>query len=266
MKKINIILFLLFSTFMFGQTSLPTPKATNFAFKDGEWLKYRMSYSNALNAGFSTMSVSEVYNDGKEAFHITGEGKSTGIVSLFFKVRDEYQTYMYKESLKPYKFIRNINEGGYTKNKEIVFNHNEKKATVNNIKHNTVEDYSIPDEIQDLLSTLYYLRNQDLSKLKEGEEISIKMFFDQEVNDFKLRMIGREIIKTKFGKFKTLKFRPLVQSGRVFKEQESVTVWISDDKNKVPLRIKASLAIGSLRADLDQFKGLAHPFNIIFDN
>jgi hypothetical protein len=113
---------------------------------------------------------------------------------------------------------------------------------------------------------MYYLRNQDLSKLKEGEEISIKMFFDQEVNDFKLRMVGREIIKTKFGKFKTLKFRPLVQSGRVFKEQESVTVWISDDKNKVPLKIKASLAIGSLRADLDQFKGLAHPFNIIFDN
>ncbi len=266
MRKINIILFFLISTAMFGQNGNSDSKESNYAFKDGEWLKYRMSYSNFLNAGYSTMSVSNAFNEGKEAFHIKGKGKSTGLISLFFKVRDEYQTYMYKETLKPYKFIRNINEGGYTKNKEIVFNHSEKKATVNNIKHNTVEDYPIPDEIQDLLSSMYYLRNQDLSKLKEGEEISIKMFFDQEVNDFKLRMIGRETIKTKFGKIKTLKFRPLVQSGRVFKEQESVTVWISDDKNKVPLKIKASLAIGSLRADLNQFKGLAHPFNIIFDN
>ena len=266
MKKINIILFFLISTFMFGQNGHPNSKESNYAFKDGEWLKYRMSYSNFLNAGYSTMTVSNAFNDGKEAFHVQGKGKSTGLVSLFFKVRDEYQTYMYKESLKPYKFIRNINEGGYTKNKVIEFNHNSKKAIVKNLKHNTVKDYPIPDEIQDLLSSMYYLRNQDLSKLKEGEEISIKMFFDQEVNDFKLRLVGREIIKTKFGKFKTLKFRPLVQSGRVFKEQESVTVWISDDKNKVPLKIKASLAIGSLRADLDQFKGLAHPFNIIFDN
>ena len=266
MKKFNIILFFLISTITFGQNGNSGTKESKYAFKDGEWLKYRMSYSNFLNAGYSTMSVTDVFNDGKEAFHIQGKGKSTGLVSLFFKVRDEYQTYMYKESLKPYKFIRKINEGGYTKNKEIVFNHNSNKATVKNFKHNTVENYPVPEEIQDLLSSMYYLRNQDLSNLKEGEEISIKMFFDQEVNDFKLRMVGREIIKTKFGKFKTLKFRPLVQSGRVFKEQESVTVWISDDKNKVPLRIKASLAIGSLRADLNQFKGLAHPFNIIFDN
>jgi hypothetical protein len=63
-----------------------------------------------------------------------------------------------------------------------------------------------------------------------------------------------------------MKFRPMVQAGRVFKEQESVTVWISDDKNKIPLRIKASLAVGSLRAELEEFKGLAHPFNMIFDN
>jgi len=59
-------------------------------------------------------------------------------------------------------------------------------------------------------------------------------------------------------------FRPIVQAGRVFKEKESITVWVSDDKNKIPLRIKASLAVGSLRADLDVYKGLANPFPIIF--
>ena len=92
------------------------------------------------------------------------------------------------------------------------------------------------------------------------------MFFDQEINNFKLRFLGKEILKTKFGKIKTLKFRPIVQKGRVFKAQESVSVWISDDANKIPIRIKASLVVGSLRADLNAFKGLANPFVLIFDN
>ena len=236
----------------------------NYAFKSGEWLKFKMSYSNFLNAGFSTMEVRETTNNQKEAFHILGKGKSTGIVGLFFNVKDDYQTFMYKESLLPYRFIRKIDEGGYTKDEEILFNHDKKEATVKNHKHNTVDKHPIGNDIQDLLSSLYFLRNQNLTDLKVGDEIELKMFIDKEVTNFKLRFLGKEVVKTKFGKVKSLKFKPMVQAGRVFKEQESLTIWISDDDNKIPLLIKASLAVGSLRADLDEFKGLAHPFNIIF--
>jgi len=236
----------------------------NFAFRGGEWLKFKMSYSNFLNAGFSTMEVRETTNNQKEAFHILGKGRSTGIVSLFFNVKDDYQTYMYKESLLPYRFIRKIDEGGYTKDEEILFNHDNNEATVKNYKHNTVNKHPIGDDIQDLLSSLYYLRNQNLKNLKAGDEIELKMFIDKEITNFKLHFLGKEVVKTKFGKVNALKFRPMVQAGRVFKEQESLTIWISDDENKIPLLIKASLAVGSLRADLDQYKGLAHPFNIIF--
>lgn len=266
MKKIVTLLILLIAFLGNSQPNTKNIDYNNYAFKHGEWLKYRMSYSNFLNAGYSTISVKELSNNGKEAFHIKGHGKSTGLVSVFFKVRDDYQTFFYKESLKPYRFIRKINEGGYTKDKEILFDHSKKEAIVKNKKHNTVKKYPISSNIQDMLSAMYFLRNQDLSNLKKGQEIKLQMFFDQQINDFKLRFIGTEILKTKFGKIKTLKFRPLVQAGRVFKEQESVTVWITDDKNKIPIRIKASLAVGSLRADLNKFKGLAHPFNIIFDN
>lgn len=95
-----------------------------------------------------------------------------------------------------------------------------------------------------------------------GESIVIDMFFDDEVYKFKLKYIGREDIDTKFGIIPTMVFRPYVQSGRVFKEQESLTVWISDDDNKMPIRIKASLAVGSLKADLDGFKGLKNSFKV----
>lgn len=235
-----------------------------FAFQKGEWLKFKMSYSNFLNAGFSTMEVRETTNNQKAAFHILGKGTSTGIVSLFFNVKDDYQTYMYKESLLPYRFIRKIDEGGYTKDEEILFNHDKNEATVKNHKRNTVNKHPIGDDIQDLLSSLYFLRNQNLTNLKAGDKIELKMFLDQETTNFKLHFLGKEVVKTKFGKVKALKFKPMVQAGRVFKEQESLTIWISDDENKIPLLIKASLAVGSLRADLDQYRGLAHPFNIIF--
>ncbi len=86
------------------------------------------------------------------------------------------------------------------------------------------------------------------------------MFFDNETTKFRLKFLGRENINTKFGVISTLIFRPLVQKGRVFKEQESLTMWVSDDSNLVPIRIKADLAVGSIKADLDAYKGLAHPF------
>jgi len=266
MKKLTFIVFLIFSSVLYGQ-SVISPAASNVsAFQNGEWLKFRMSYSNFLKAGYSTMEVKELNHNDKEAYHITGIGKSTGLISLFFKVKDSYQSFIYKESMKPYRFIRKINEGGHTKDKEILFDYERNEATVKNYKHNTVEKYPISSNIQDMLSSLYFLRNQKIDDLEIGEEIELKMFFDQEVTNFKLRFLGTEIIKTKFGKVNALKFRPVVQAGRVFKERESVTVWVSKDANKIPLRIKASLAVGSLRADLDAFKGLAHPFNIIFDN
>jgi hypothetical protein len=91
------------------------------------------------------------------------------------------------------------------------------------------------------------------------------MFFDEENYEFKLKFLGRETIKTEFGKINTLIFRPYVMAGRVFKEQESLTLWVSEDENKIPLRIKADLAVGSLRADLESFKGLKHAMPIIFD-
>jgi len=266
MKKNLVIIFLSIAFSSFGQMHLEENRSSVPAFKGGEWLKFKLSYSNFLTAGYSTMAVEDIVHKEKEAYHITGIGKSTGFVSLFFKVRDNYQSFMYKESLKPFRFIRKINEGGYKKDKEILFDYETDEAIVKNHKHNTVKRYPISSNIQDMLSTLYFLRNQNVKDLKVGDEIELQLFFDQEVNNFKLRLLGREVIKTKFGKVNTLKFRPMVQAGRVFKEQESVTVWISDDKNKIPLRIKASLAVGSLRAELDEFKGLANPFNMIFDN
>jgi hypothetical protein len=186
------------------------------------------------------------------------------MIKWFFKVEDRYESYFDKTTILPYKFIRNIDEGGYTKNIEIDFDQKNHKAYVNNKKHKKKSVIDTRPNIQDMVSTYYYLRNNmDVDKLNIGDEVRVDMFFDGENYGFKLKYLGEETINTDFGKVESLKFRPYVMAGRVFKEEESLTLWVSKDKNKLPLRIKADLAVGSLRADLDAFKGLKHPFQIV---
>ncbi|WP_418602321.1 DUF3108 domain-containing protein [Hwangdonia sp.] len=237
------------------------------AFGDGEWFKFRMSYSNWLKAGEATLTVKDSKLNNKDVYHVVGKGKTTGMIKWFFKVKDRYESYFDKHTLLPYRFIRDIDEGGHTKDIEIDFDQKNNKAHVNDKKHNKKTVWNTKPNIQDMVSTYYYLRNNiDVSKLKIGDEFKIDMFFDEETYGFKLQYLGEETISTNFGKIEALKFRPYVMAGRVFKEEESLTLWVSKDKNKVPLRIKADLAVGSLRADLEAFKGLKHPFQIVVEN
>ena len=233
-------------------------------FKKGEWLRYKMSYSGFFKAGNATLSIDTDTIDKKEVFHVTGKGWTTGVIKWFFKVNDVYESYFDKETIKPYIFKRNINEGGYKINREVKFNYETQKATVIDFKLQTKESIDIQN-IQDMMSSFYYLRTQDVSKLIVGDEIALDMFLDAQIYPFKLRFLGTEILKTRFGKIKTLKFRPMVQAGRVFKADESVTIWITADENKIPIKLKASLAVGSLRAELDAYKGLANSFKVIYD-
>ncbi|MBD0823534.1 DUF3108 domain-containing protein [Aestuariibaculum marinum] len=234
------------------------------SFGAGEWFKFKMSYSGFLKAGNATLTVKDAKVDGKEVYHVVGKGWTTGMIKWFFRVEDLYESYFDKEAIKPYKFIRKIDEGGHIKDIEINFNHDQNKAHVFNKKHNTKRVFDTPVNVQDMVSTYYYLRdNIDIKSLKVGQEIRTDMFFDEENYGFKLKYLGEEVIETDFGNVLALKFRPYVMAGRVFKEEESLTLWVSKDKNKVPLRIKADLAVGSLRADLEAYKGLKHSFKII---
>ena len=255
MKK-GIVFLLIITTFGFSE-----PQKER-AFDVGEWFKFRIHYG-LVNAGYATLEIQEAVRNNKKVYHAIGKGYTTGMSRFFFKVDDTYESYFDKETGNPYQFVRKIDEGGYTKNQEGFFNQSTNKILVKDYKHKSEQTYSFPDNTQDIMSTFYYLRNHpNIDKLKVGESVMIDMFFDGETTKFKLKYIGKEDLSTKFGVVPSMIFRPYVQSGRVFKEQESLTVWISDDDNKMPIRIKASLAVGSIKADLDAFKGLKHPFTV----
>ena len=253
MKKILLLLILI------ATVSFDSPQED--AYGVGEYFKFRIHYG-IVNAGYATLEVKDATVNNRKAFHVVGKGYTTGMSRFFFKVDDLYESYIDKETGNPVQYVRKINEGGYTKNQEGFFNQSTNRVVVKDYKSKSEKTLLIPKNTQDILSTFYYLRNHpNIDKLKVGESITIDMFFDDETTKFKLKFIGRENITTKFGVVPSMIFRPLVQSGRVFKEQESLTVWISDDGNKLPLRIKASLAVGSIKADIDAYKGLKNSFN-----
>jgi len=261
MKKIFIVLIGLFAIATSFQSSNAVVEEQ--AFGEGEWFKFRIHYG-IFNASYAELEVKNARLKGMPVYHIKGKGESTGLLDLFFKVDDKYETYIDRDFVRPYRFIRKIDEGGHTKNIQIDFDHDARTALVHDKKHKTKNTLKIEPSTQDMVSAFYHLRNTvDVTSITPGDEFKLPMFFDEENFDFRLKFLGREVLDTKFGKVASLKFRPIVQSGRVFKEEESLTVWISDDNNKMPLKIQAKLAVGSLTADLDAFKGLKHSFSII---
>ncbi|MCK0188692.1 DUF3108 domain-containing protein [Arenibacter sp. F20364] len=275
MKKICVVLVLIFGFTINSQVQeleneggvhMPENTGNASAFDIGEWLKFRIHYG-FLNASYATLQVNSHNLDGVPVYHVVGNGKTTGFASIFFKVDDTYESYFDKKDGKPYKFIRKIDEGGYTKDIEVNFDHKKDIAVLNDKKKDKKFNFTIQEGIQDLVSAFYYLRNNyKVEDLVEGESIELNLLYDDDgVFRFKLKYLGMEVLRTKYGKVECLKFRPYVQSGRVFKEQESLSLWVSNDNNRIPIRIQADLSVGSIKADLDGYNGLKHQFKIIMD-
>ena len=229
------------------------------AYRDGEFLRYRIHYF-FLNAGYATLSLHETQMNGQHVFHAVGLGKTSVLSSLVMDVDDRYETY-FDDQNRPLRFIRHIREGNYHKNVEFLFHHDQNLLQVIDHLRNKVQTFRVPPGIQDMLSVYYKLRNVDTSKLKKGDFISEDLFFDNEIYHFKMKILGRQTIRTKFGKIRTLVLRPYVQAERVFKEEESLTVWVTDDENKIPVRIQAKLLVGSIKADLVEYRGLKYPIH-----
>ncbi len=231
------------------------PDAKNEAFKEGEILTYRLHYG-IIDAGVAVLEVKPEVMDvaGRKVYHIVGNGYSKGSFDWFFRVRDRYETYMDKDAMLPWMFVRRVNEGGYIINEDYKFNHYTNKVDVGR-----EDKVDVPQGTQDMISAFYAARNLDLSNAKEGDVFTINSIVDKELFPLKIRYVGKEKIDCDLGTFNCVKFRPIVQKGRVFKKEEDLNVWITDDKNHVPLRAQAKLMVGSVKLDIVSAKNLANP-------
>ncbi len=211
MKKLILFIFIL--------TAFSFDTQKEDAFDTGEFFKFRIHYG-IVNAGYATLEIKDATISNKKVFHAVGKGYTTGMSKFFFKVEDLYESYFDKETGSPYRYVRKIDEGGYTKNQEGFFNQAENRVLVKDYKRKSEKTIVTTDNVQDIVSSFYYLRNHpNIDKLKSGEAITIDMFFDDEITKFKLKYIGRQDITTKFGTVSTMVFRPSVQNRKGFQRR-----------------------------------------------
>lgn len=232
-------------------------KVTNTAFKRGEQLKYRVHYG-AVNAGVAIISIDNTTKliNGRPTLHAVGSGNSMGAFDWFFKVRDRYESYIDEEAMMPWIFIRRVDEGGFKISQNQTYDHNVGRVNSDG------KFMTVPKYIQDMVSTFYFARTMDFSNAKDGDVFSVPCFLDDSVWTMKIKYKGKETIKTDLGKVKCLKFVPVVQKGRVFKKEEDMTMWVSDDVNHVPVRAEGQILVGSIKMDITKVEGLMAPLNI----
>ena len=267
MKNLVIILFpfcLFLSVLSTGQ-DFHYRKINNNAFGTGEKLYYKVYYESLItgkvNAGTATLEVKNCkrHFNNREVYHIIGIGKSNPAFDMFFKVRDRYESYVDKEAIMPYLFIRHTKEGGYVKNDNVYFDHENLTAK------SSKTTKKITRYIQDIISASYFARTLNADTLKENDIISVNFFLDDSAYISVIQFMGIQNVETELGVFRCLTFRPMVATGEVFSNPYPMTLWVTDDENKLPVLGKSAVIIGSIKMELIRYSNLKNPIKAKLD-
>lgn len=257
MPRIITVLILLISLTAFSQ---PYRTITNTAFVRGEKLSFRVSYHSSLTgnipAGKASMEVKDetkIINN-RSTYHVVAEGKTSGLIEVFYKLVDRYESYFDQEAFIPWQYSRYTRENTYKKDDLVTFRPADKLAvSLNKIM-------KVPANIQDPVSAFYFARTLDIARLEIGGIIDIPYYLDDSVYHVPVIYKGRETVKTKLGRISCFVFKPGVVKGYAFKDTYPLTLWISDDANRLPVLIESKLSVGSARVELISYSGLANPF------
>lgn len=268
-KKLVLFCFL-YSSLSFSQNDC---QLKNNCFKAGEDLHFQIYYNWGaiwMAAGEANFSVQLNELNNKDVFHFTGLGATYPKYDWFYKVRDKYESYADTTNLKPLRFKREANEGGSFTYDDYIFNHKQGKVyTVErrNKKPVKVDSVKITKCTNDVMTAIYYARCLDFSKYKPGDTIPITFILDGELFPSYIRYMGKEIIKSELlGNVRCIKFRPKLIEGTIFKGGEGMTVWVTDDENKIPVYVETPIIVGTVKVKLFKYNNLRHKINCIVEN
>ena len=257
-KRCCLYIAMFVSMILYGQRQISELSSIP-PYQANERLDYLIHYG-WFDIGKVHLSVHSIQQrrDTFDVFHVVGTGYTTGMAAWFMTVKDRYESYIDKETALPIEFIRDVDEGGYTIKRHVFFHHADSYA-IDTLLSEKGKKHPIPPFAQDIFSAFYFARHHNLrGGIRKGDFIEIPVFLDHKIFVFRLKFMGRAEIHTRFGKVNCLEFMPLVISDRVFEDEESVRVWITDDDNKIPVRIQAKLMVGSLNLDIINYSNLAN--------
>jgi len=258
----QFILTIIFGLLVIAQLPAQVTRTVkNTSFGRGEKLDFKVYYHSVVTgnvtAGYGSLVVTQDNRKfmKRDTYHIVATGKSSGFFNMFFKVDDRFESYVDEDGIFPWLFTRRTREGGYKKDDEVNFNQLRGSA----ISRKKVTH--IPINVQDIISSFFFARTLDAKTIKPGDVINLPFFLDDSVYFSKVKFFGRETIKTSLGRIKCLKLKPLLAKGNVFKEDYPMTLWVSDDGNKIPILGESAVIVGSVKMELIGYSGLLNPFS-----
>lgn len=241
--------------------------AQHATFNSGEKVVFDAYYNWGfiwLHAGEAMFSASDTTYKNTGAYKMKATGITFNGYDRFFKVRDTLISVVDKETLNPLWFTRRTNEGKYSATLTYDFNHD------TNIVHGTKESggntkhaqYYLPENTRDLISVIYYLRELDVKNMQKGDRILFNLVVDNEMWELYVRYQGKKVVKLKSGrKFRCIVLSPLLLEGSVFSGGEGMKIYVTDDRNKLPVFIESKVLVGKVKASLKSYKNLKYPLN-----
>lgn len=248
--KLKYLLFFLFIASLSFSQDVEFRKLENNAFKNGEKLTFDLNYG-FITAGVAVMNVSKIKKiSGRETYHILFTVNTTSAFDLFYRVRDSYETYVDVEGLFPWRFEQHIREGGYTRDFSAFFDQRQGKAKTSE------GTYDIPKYVNDIVSAFYLVRTYDFSNMKKGDKFYLENFYKDKVYPLHVIYLGKETISVVAGKFECLIVEPLISEGGLYKSEGRLLIWLTNDIQKIPVKVKAEVVVGSIDAELTSYEGI----------
>jgi hypothetical protein len=234
----------------------------NTTYQKGEKLTFRLHYG-FLTGGYPVMQVfDKTYNvDGKTCYKMEVSGKSSGAIHKLFQIKDLWRSYVDTNTSLPKYAYRNISEGNYKIVENTYINRGTGKVKVVKEKEagDQTKEYEATEGIHDIVSGFFYFRNIDYSKKSVGDKVTIKAFFDGELYTLNVVYKGKFELKTDFGKIDCYKLEPEVPENDLFNGDDSISFYLSADNNRLPIKIKANMFVGSVEMDLSNYENLKYP-------
>lgn len=256
---IGITLLIVLSSFIQHQQEyIPI----NRSFKKGEFLEYKATYGIfTVGRGSWEIQNNNIHIHGRPNYQVDVHGKTSGFIGFVAPVKDHWKSYIDTATLVTHLALRNLVEGKYKKIDITEFNYQDSLIRVKDMDFETntfkqAEEYEMGDVTRGMISGFMYLRTMDFSKLVIGDTVTFKAFLDDTFYDFQVICYRREVLKTKAGSFKSIVFRPVMPENSIFEGEDAVLAWISDDDNKIPLKVEAKMFIGHAGIELTSYSGL----------
>lgn len=217
----------------------------NQAFGVGEDLLFDVSYG-LVKAGSATMSIPDtVWEYGRPCYHIVTTARSASFFDVFFKVRDKVESIVDIQGLFPWRFEKHIREGGYKSDRYVTYDQMNQKVYY---KKDTLE---VPEYIQGVLSSFYYVRTLDL---EVGKHFDIDNYGDGKLYPLRVLIHKKQTVKVPAGKFKCIVVEPVLRSEGIFNQKGKLTIWLTDDDRKIPVLMKSEVFIGSISVKLKKIR------------